>query len=225
MIRKATTGDARRIAELHEELLGDSIFVRLGRPFLEGFYYSLLAEDDVAFAYVCEEDGSIIGFAAMAASHKRFYAQVRKRFLRLGFAIMRSIVAKPTTVTAVCEAAGFMLRKDGLITCDAEGELLQIAVHPDYRARGPGGKETPYFATKRVRVAQELFMRCMDELAARGIKDYRIMTGDANTSSNPFYARMGCVKVEGGVIVFGHPTSVYRGTVEGTRGLFSDTGV
>lgn len=225
MIRKAATRDARRIAELHEELLGDSIFVRLGRPFLEGFYYTLLAEDDVAFAYVCEEDGRIIGFAAMAVSHERFYGQVRKRLFRLGSAILRSIVAKPATVGAVLQAASFMARKDSLIDCDAAGELLQIAVHPDFRARGPGGKETPYFAAKRVRVAQELFRRCMDELARRGVKDYRIMTGDDNSSSNPFYARMGCVKVASGIEVFGHPTSVYRGTVEGTRGLLSDTGV
>ena len=225
MIRKATKLDTKRIAELHEMILGDSIFVRLGRPFLEGFYYALLTEDKLAFAYVYEHEGKAVGFIAMAASHESFYGQIKHRAHILAWSLIRSMCSSPKTIGSILQAIGFLMKKGDLIKCDAGGELLQIAVHPDYRAHGDDGKPTKFFEKTRIRVARSLYLAAMNELKDRGVKDFRIMTGDDNVASNAFYSKMGAKKVESGIIVFGHPTSIYRANVEDAIGILHHTGV
>lgn len=225
MIRKAAKEDTKAIAELHELILGDSIFVRLGRPFLEGFYYALLTEDRLAFAYVCEYEGRPVGFIAMAASHESFYGQIKHRAPLLAWSLIRSVVCSPKTVISVLQAIGFLFRKGDLIRCDAGGELLQIAVHPDYRAHGDDGKPTKFFEKTKGRVARGLYLAAMEELKKRGVKDFRIMTGDNNVASNAFYSKMGARKCESGIMVFGHPTSIYRADVEGTLDILHNTRV
>lgn len=225
MIRKATKADTKEIARLHKEILGDSIFVRLGTPFLEGFYYALLTGDDVAFAYVCEEEGRAVGFIAMAASHETFYGQTKKRAPQLAWSLIRSMLSSPKTIGSILQAMGFLMKKGSLIRCDAEGELLQIAVDPAYRTKQADGKPTAFFERTKRRVARELYAAAMEELKKRGVKDFRIMTGDDNVASNPFYVRMGCRKVAGGIQVFGHSTSIYRADVKESLGLLHNSGV
>ena len=225
MIRKATKADTKELARLHKEILGDSIFVRLGRPFLEGFYYTLLAGDDVAFAYVCEDEGKAVGFIAMAASHEAFYGQTKKQAPRLAWSLFRSMLSSPKTIGSIFQAMGFLAKKGSLIQCDAEGELLQIAVDPAYRTRQDDGKPTAFFERTKTRVARELYRAALEELTQRGVRDFRIMTGDGNLVSNPFYVKMGCRKVAGGIPVFGHPTSIYRADVKESLGLLHNTRV
>jgi N-acetylglutamate synthase-like GNAT family acetyltransferase len=225
MIRKATKDDTKSIAELHELILGDSIFVRLGRPFLEGFYYALLTEDRLAFAHVYEHEGRPVGFIAMAASHESFYGQIKHRAPVLAWSLIRSILSSPKTIGSILQAMGFLLKKGDLIKCDAGGELLQIAVHPDFRAHGDDGKPTKFFESTKSRVAQGLYLEAMKELKKRGIKDFRIMTGDGNVASNAFYSKMGAKKVESGIKIFGHPTSIYRANVEDSLGILHNTGL
>jgi ribosomal protein S18 acetylase RimI-like enzyme len=225
VIRKATKEDNKKIAELHELILGDSIFVRLGRPFLEGFYYSLLTEDKLAFAYVCEEDGKAVGFIAMAASHESFYGQIKNRAPILAWSLFKSVIASPKTIGSILQAIGFILKKGDLIKCDAGGELLQIAVRPDHRARGEDGKPTKFFEKTKTRVAQGLYIAAMEELERRGVEDFRIMTGDNNIASNSFYSKMGAKKVSGGIMIFGHHTSIYRANVEETLGILHHSGI
>jgi ribosomal protein S18 acetylase RimI-like enzyme len=136
-----------------------------------------------------------------------------------------SIVSSPATIGSIIQAIGFMMKKKGLIRCDAGGELLQIAVHPDYRTRTCDGKPTEFFEKTKTRVARDLYLAAMQELKRRGVKDFRIMTGDDNIASNPFYVKMGCRKVEGGIPVFGHPTSIYKGNVEESLGILRNTGL
>lgn len=225
MIRKATKDDHKKIAALHELILGDSIFVRLGRPFLEGFYYSLLTEDRLAFAYLYEDDGRAVGFIAMASSHESFYGQIRHRAPLLAWSLFKSVMTSPKAIPGIFQALDFLLKKSDLIRCDAGGELLQIAVHPDYRARNADGKPTRFFQEKNVHVAKILYMSAMEELKARGVKDFRIMTGDDNAASNSFYSKMGAKKCESGIMIFGHPTSIYKANVEESIGIFHNTGV
>lgn len=225
MIRKAVKEDTQSIAELHEKILSDSIFIRLGRPFLEGFYYSLLTEDKLAFAYICEEGGKPVGFIAMAVSHESFYNQIKHRAPMLAWSLLKSIAASPKTIGSILQAIGFLMKKRDLIKCDAGGELLQIAVHPDYRARGEDGLPTKFFERTKTRVAQGLYRAAMEELQKRGVKDFRIMTGDDNIASNGFYSKMGAKKVAGGVLIFEHPTSTYRANVEETLGILHHSGV
>ena len=225
MIRKAEKEDNKKIAELHELLLGDSIFVRLGRPFLEGFYYSLLTEDKLAFAYVCEEDGKAVGFIAMAASHESFYGQIKRRALVLAWSLFKSVIMSPKTIGSILQAISFILKKGDLIKCDAAGELLQIAVHPDYRAKGDDGKPTRFFDRTKMRVARGLYLSATEELKRRGVKDFRIMTGDNNIASNGFYSKMGAKKAATGIMIFGHPTSIYRVNVEESLGILHNSGI
>jgi ribosomal protein S18 acetylase RimI-like enzyme len=225
MIRKAVERDVSAIAELHTLILPDSIFVKLGRYFLERYYHTMLTNVEHVFSYVYEYDGKVVGFIAMATSHELFYRQIRKDSLPLAMTLMRSVFTSAGSFSAIIRALSFLGRKDELIQCDAEGELLQIAVHPDYRVRGQDGKSTDFFKRTNARIAQSLFLKAMEDLKARSVKDYRIMTGDDNAASNRFYAKLGCLKVASGIKIFNHPTSVYKGTVGGSLDILRHSGV
>ncbi|MBN1526124.1 MAG: hypothetical protein JW919_00865 [Candidatus Omnitrophica bacterium] len=225
MIRRATRGDAGNIADLHALALRGSIFLELGRPFLEQFYYGTLADADDVFSYVYEQDGRIVGFVTMAASHELFYRHIMKDLPQLLVSLARSAIASPSSVASMAKAAFFMTKKERLIRCDAKGELLQIAVHPDYRARLENGEPTPFFRDTGVKVAEALFFNAAMELRKRGVRDFRIMTGGENVVSNKFYSRLGCRKVADNIQVFGKPTSLYRCDVEDAIGLLDHTGI
>lgn len=225
MIRRATASDAKEIAQLHELVLPCSIFVRLGKYFLESYYHRLLASADHVFSFVYVHEGRIAGFVAVTTSHKLFYSRIRRDFLPLSAALLRSAIASPRSCAAIAQAALFMLGKEKIVQCDAEGELLQIAVRPDCRARMDSGEPTPFFAKTGVKVAEALFIDAVTELRKRGVRSFRIMTGDANAASNRFYSRMGCKKIAAGMNIFGNPTSLYRCDAEDILGILDHPGV
>lgn len=225
MTRRATGGDAKDVAVLHMLTLSDSIFARLGGYFLEHYYHTMLCRADHVFSYVYEYKGKIVGFIAMAASHKSFYGQIRKDLGPISLSLLNSIARSPASVFDILKAVLFLARKDDLVECDAQGELLQIAVDPGYRARSEDGSPSPFFSKTGLKVAEELFLEAVAELKRRKIRSFRIMTGDSNAVSNKFYMKMGCEKFSSGVKIFNSPTSIYRGDVEGILGIFHHTGV
>lgn len=225
MIRPADQKDNACIADLHAAVLPDSIFVRLGRYFLERYYYKLLSKRDSVFAYVYEYNGKITGFIAMAASHKLFYSRIKKDILPLGWALARSCMASPKVFIEIVKSLMFLATKDKAIACDAEGELLQIVVDENYRVKTSNGNETDFFKNTGTRIAESLFFTALEELKRRRVKDFRIMTGESNIASNRFYAKMGCRKAFDGVSVFNQPTRIYKGNVEEMIGLLHHTGV
>lgn len=225
MIRRTSEKDLPQIAALHDMILPDSIFARLGRNFLEQYYHAMLMKQDDIFSCVYMQDGKVAGFIVMASSGRKFYAHIWRGLLPLLWALMKTLVARPASINEMLKAAAFLMCKNRLIKCQAGGELLQIAVHPDYRVKSGDNKETDFFRRTGHKIAEELFLKAIVDLKGRGVKDFRIMTGDDNVASNKFYMKMGCVKVSSGIDIFNSPTSIYKGSVYGTIDLFHNTGV
>jgi ribosomal protein S18 acetylase RimI-like enzyme len=225
MIRAATPHDVKSITDLHLLILPDSIFVRLGRCFLQQYYHTMLITREHVFLYVWEHEGRVIGFISMASSLKSFYRQIYRDAIQVGAVLIFSALRNPQVLREIIKALQFLRYKDTRIPCQAHAELLQLAVHPEYRAKTQNGASTNFFLKNKVRVAEELFGKAVQELDARGVKDFRIMTGDANIASNRFYSKMGSRKVAEGVNIFQSPTSFYKGDVKEILDIYYRTRV
>jgi ribosomal protein S18 acetylase RimI-like enzyme len=214
MLKKATQEDIKAIASLHELVLSESIFVKLGRHFLERYYHHMLVHKAHVFSYVFKHDEITVGFIAMTSSHELFYREIQKDAFPLSLALLRSILNSPKVFFDIIQALRFLKKRDALGQFEAEAELLQIAVHPDFRVKSGNGGLTAFFKKNGVKIAEELFTVAMKDLKDRNVKDFRIMTGDTNIASNRFYTKMGCNKIASAVNIFGCPTSFYRGNIE-----------
>lgn len=170
-VRRARPADAEAMARIHREALPTAFLPSLGLSFLRRLYRAL-ARDPDGVALVAENGRGIVGFATGTSSVKRFY---RRFFIRHGVpaaaSVVPRVVSRPRLVAHALETARYPDGADGL----PEAELLSIAVHPEWTAKGTG------------RMLAEGILR---GLAQRGAEQVKVVVAEENEGANRFYERL-----------------------------------
>jgi ribosomal protein S18 acetylase RimI-like enzyme len=209
---------APQVAAIHARVLPESIYSELGRPFLEYYYERLLRNPDFVCLVHVLDDGTVTGFlASSAAAGKVFFRQMASDSLQLGLTLARVAAGDPSKLATLGRAARFLLRDRPRFPVTADGEVLSLAVLPEYRATEPvpgGVRPTPFFDRYHVSVGAELFRATVEALGARGARDLKIMTATDNPASNRFYTKVGCRLVTSNYLIFGHPSNLYYARIE-----------
>jgi ribosomal protein S18 acetylase RimI-like enzyme len=212
-IMEMNAQQAVQVAAIHARVLPESIYSELGRPFLEYYYERLRRNRDFLCLVHAMDDGTVTGFlASSAAAGEVFFRQMATDGLRLGATLTRIVASDAAKLMTLGRAARFLLRDRPRFPVTADGEVLSLAVLPEYRATEavPGGvRPTTFFERYRVSVGVDLFRATVDALAARGARDLKIMTATDNAASNRFYTKVGCQLVATNYPIFGHPSNLY----------------
>jgi ribosomal protein S18 acetylase RimI-like enzyme len=141
------------VSDLHSELLPSSPVVKLGRPFLECFYYRVLPAQGHIFGAVAYVDGFPAGFIAATADSQGFLRRAaRQHFFSIAWLVVQSILAKPSRVVGLWEAVRLMRARTPLRSGSTLGEILSVGVRPGYR-KGSGG--AGHLASRLMSVALE----------------------------------------------------------------------
>lgn len=209
---------ASEVAGIHESVLTDSIYTWIGRPFLE-YYYRNLLKSDHFLCHVHTFNGKVTGFLASTSQARRiFFRQLLKDTLPISAVLLRIIAGEPRRLGPILSASRFLFVQRPTMLPHVEGEVLSFAVLPEYRTIEVGAdgglRPTEFCARWKIPVAAELFYAAMQNLAARGVRDVKIMTPSDNATSNRFYAKVGCRLVVEGIMIFDHRTNLYCGRVD-----------
>jgi hypothetical protein len=97
-IRVAKPSDSKSIADIHfasRDQLALGFFSQVSKMFLVHYYKVVL--DDPNSVVVCAEDkdGTICGFASATLNAEKQFANMRKHKIRLGLALIPTIIMKP----------------------------------------------------------------------------------------------------------------------------------
>jgi len=167
-IRAMRYMDAERVAELHQAAMGNSLWAKLGRPFLTELYRGLV-ENPLFLGFVYEEDQLVRGFIAGSVDAGTMMRQVyRKRFLTLGATASLGLMRRPGALRHLAQTARYFKASE-----DAElhipAESLFCSFEPELRGK---------------RVSGHINKVLFDDLLARGHRHVKITTEVDNVGAN-----------------------------------------
>ena len=134
--------NTRHIAELHAELLPRSPLTKLGKSFMERFYYKALTRQGLVFGAVAYVDGRPAGFIAATYDSDRLLATaIRWNVFRLAWVGLTTFPS-PKRVMAIAESLGIVKSRQPKADIPLEklsagltGEVLSIGVRKGFRSR------------------------------------------------------------------------------------------
>lgn len=180
-----------QVAALHAANIDQGFLATLGTPFL-ALVYRAIDEVPESMLIVEEREGRVLGFVAGGSSMGAIY----RRMLRRPFALARAIgptLAKPARLRRILEILSYGRATNNEKQWPA-AELLSIAVSREARGQG---------------IADSLYRRLMECYRLRGVRDFRIVVGDALAPAHRFYRRMGAVPVGRIEVHAGEGSTVY----------------
>ncbi|MBM4365376.1 MAG: hypothetical protein FJ102_04125 [Deltaproteobacteria bacterium] len=165
-IRPMQFRDARRVAELHQAAMGNSLWAMLGLTFLQALYQALV-DSPYFLGFVYVEDGRVRGFIAGSTDTSKMYQDIgRRRFMFLGPAAALGILRHPRVSVKLIETYRYF----GVSGADeVPGESLFCSFEPDLRGK---------------RVSGHINKVLFDELLARGHRAVKITTEVDNEGAN-----------------------------------------
>jgi ribosomal protein S18 acetylase RimI-like enzyme len=175
-IRRMEMGDCAAVVSIHLRSFQGFFLTFLGHRFLKELYSGILA-DPTGIAFVCEDQGHILGFVAGTAEPAGFYQRLlRKCWWRFGLAALPAVIKKPSVCLRLFRA--FSMPKQ--VTLEkGRGTLMSIAVAPDEQNRGIG---------------RDLVNAFLQEAVQRGLHQVDLTTDKLNNDTvNSFYLRQGFV--------------------------------
>jgi ribosomal protein S18 acetylase RimI-like enzyme len=170
-VRRAGEPDAGRLAQLHADRITEGFLPTLGPAFLTRLYRRVVRSHG-AFAFVEDEDGRVVGFAAAAVDTGHLF---REFLVRDGLAA--GLAATPRLLRSwrrILETLRYPSRQ---VEQDLpSAEILAVAVDESAGGRGVGRRVVDA-ATR--------------ELAARGVTAVKVVTSADNAASLRMYAASG----------------------------------
>lgn len=165
-IRPMTPGDAPVVAGLHAAAMGDSLWGRLGVPFLTALYRALMTHPSF-IGFVYEEDGEIRG---MIAGSEDVSAMYRGSLLRQGHRLvlpaLRGLRRRPDLLRPLASTGAYFRRSAVDPQVDAiHAESLFCSFAPHLRGK---------------RISGHINKVLFDELAWRGHRWVKITTERSN---------------------------------------------
>jgi RimJ/RimL family protein N-acetyltransferase len=165
-IRPLQFRDARRVAELHHAAMGNSLWARLGVPFLQSLYQSLV-DSPYFLGFVYVEDGDVRGFIAGSLDTAKMYRDIAKRrYMFLAPTAALGLLRHPGVAVTLLETARYFGVSGA---ADVPGESLFCSFEPELRGK---------------RVSGHINKVLFDELAARGHQRVKITTEVDNEGAN-----------------------------------------
>ena len=183
----------QQVARLHISEISQGFLPQLGMAFLTLLYEAIDECPSSVLLTHCVE-GKVVGFVTGANSMKPIYRQLLYKPLHVFVSLLPSLV-RPHLLRRIFE----IMRYGQQTTSNLEVplpdfELLSIVVDPV--ARGTGCADRLY---------QDLILYCR----TKGIKDFKIVVGNALSPAHSFYTRMGAVPVGHVEIHAGEGSVVY----------------
>ncbi len=188
-----TVEDGWTLAKLHRESIPDGFLTSLGLGVLRELYLGF-ASSAHATIHVSREEGRIVGFIACAEDTGAVYRDVlRRRGVNLAWRAA-ALLLSPKRLWRATETLFYPSR--GGFEDLPRAEVLNFCVRSELRGGGHG---------------RALFETAMRELADRGVRAVRIVTGASQDRAQRFYRAARCeewgaaeVHVGSGSVVFIH---------------------
>ena len=170
-IRRARPSDATSMARLHRESLPTGFLPTLGDAFLRRLYRAM-TRDRYAVAFVADDRGAVVGFAAAVPSVSAFYRAFARREGLGALVAAAPRLVRPSVLRRAIETARHPSNMHGL----PDAELLSIAVDTSRRSNGVGRELTDAVARG---------------LGERDVREFKVVVGADNRDANRFYERLG----------------------------------
>ncbi len=179
-IRPMREADVSRVAQMHAESMGRTLWGRLGVAFLGEIYAGMIAHRDfLGFVYEDGENESraVRGFIAGSENPRRMLRDIaRARGVRLAFATLGGLVRNPGLLPHVAATPLYFARSRAADAADDLPESLFCCFDPLFRGTRISGL-----------INKVLF----DELAYRGHTHLKITTETGNEGANRQLASWG----------------------------------
>ena len=167
-IRPMRAVDVDRVAELHHAAMGNSLWAKLGIPFLRELYRGLV-NNDRFLGFVYEEDGRVVGFIAGSIdASKMMRTTFRKCWFLLGPASLPNAL-KPSVLRQLVTTARYFSQSDSVLAEAVAAESLFCSFEPGLRGK---------------RISGHINKVLFDELLARGTSKVKVTTEIDNEGAN-----------------------------------------
>jgi ribosomal protein S18 acetylase RimI-like enzyme len=164
-IRPMQFRDAARVAELHRQAMGNSLWASLGGSFLRELYKAMV-DSPYFLGFVYVEDGEVKGFIAGTIDTKALFNDIfKRRMIFIAPAALLGLVRHPLVLGQLVETARYM-GKSG--APDVSSESLFCSFVPELRGK---------------RVSGHINKVLFDELLARGYSKVKISTEADNAGA------------------------------------------
>jgi ribosomal protein S18 acetylase RimI-like enzyme len=164
MICLAEKKDARKIAEIHKQEIGEGFLASLPLSFLEKIYLSVIEND---FCVVDKENNDVVGFIAGTTDIKKLYSFFSKKYFFYSVIIF---LPKILDIKKIIEDI-FYIKKE-----EIKPELLTIAVKDDFQRRG---------------IAKKMFDTFVFEMRKRNVEIFKVVVGQDLEPAISFYEKNG----------------------------------
>lgn len=162
-IRRMAPRDVKAVARLHRADMGNSLWARLGVPFLETLYAGLL-ESRYFLGFVYEEDGRVAGFIAGTTHGSRMFGDVLRRHgLTLMWRALIGVLRSPALLVPLLATPFYFRRSSGGGHADIAAESMFCSFVPALRGRRVSGHinkvlfdELAWHGHPRVKVTTEV---------------------------------------------------------------------
>jgi len=173
-IRPMQFRDAARVAALHQAAMGNSLWARLGHPFLTQLYQALVNNRRfLGFVYEeldLPEDRRVRGFIAGSQDTAAMFREVwRSSWFLLGPAALGGLAQQPRVLRQLLRTARYFEASRPALPQAVTAESLFCSFEPDLRG---------------VRVSGHINKVLFDELRARGHQAVKITTEVDNEAAN-----------------------------------------
>ena len=183
--------NTKHIAELHADLLPRSPLTKLGKSFMERFYYKVLPKQGLIFGAVAYVDGRPAGFVSCTYDSDHLLATaVRWNVFRLAWVGLTTFPS-PKRVMAVAESLGIVKARQRKADIPLEkssmgltGEVLSIGVRKSFRGRD-------FKLQTGVEIGKDLMHGVMAGFAKSNVVRARLIVDSKDLVAQGFCRRMG----------------------------------
>lgn len=180
----------RAVAEAHVSLDPTAFLSEVrevGVAFREEIFYPTLADDPNSFVWIYLTQGSVAGYIAGTKDLAPLYKRLKRaRPFRLGGLLLEAGFQKPILFVKYFQLEEAL--KKTYFSQPIRAEILSFGVLPEFRSR-------EFERTHGVYVAGALFQKAVETFRQWGVRQFKVMTVQANEAANRFYERQGCRKV------------------------------
>lgn len=172
IIEKAEKKDCEVVANIHFEEINQGFLNTLGKKFLRLFYEFMTVSPN-AFLIVARNEDEVVGFISGCTNLKEFYKEFFNNYKIRSFFILFKKIFNFSIIKKIWETIKYSKKDDPELP---QAELLSMAVKREFQGRG---------------VAQDLLNLLVAEMEKRGIKSFKVITGENLVSANKFYQKSG----------------------------------
>lgn len=180
--RQAFTDDElRAMATLHVAEITDGFLSSLGPAPLRLIYRAAAASPtSVLIAAFARDEAAVGGFICGTVDCAALYREFVKRNALAALVAFAPHLLSPGRLRLALETWRYPFRAD--LTTLPKAEILNFVVRPAHRGSG---------------LAATLFASLVDELASRGVRQIKMVTGAAQMRAQRFYERVGARRAAG----------------------------